>query len=76
MLSFAHTLGEFGVVLMVGGNIAGVTRTVSVAIYDQVQGFHYAEANATALLLLAFSAAVLAFVYAMVRKPWAVAPLL
>jgi len=74
VLSFAHTLGEFGVVLMVGGNLPGITRTVSIAIYDQVQGFHYAEANATALLLLIFSAAVLAGVYAIVRKPWAVAP--
>ncbi len=43
VLSFAHTLGEFGVVLMVGGNLPGVTRTVSIAIYDQVQGFQYAR---------------------------------
>jgi molybdate transport system permease protein len=75
VLSFAHTLGEFGVVLMVGGNLPGVTRTVSIAIYDQVQGFQYAEANATALLLLAFSFAVLSVVYAIIRKPWSVAPL-
>src|SRR4029077_860447 len=75
VLSFAHTLGEFGVVLMVGGNLPGITRTVSISIYDQVQGFHYAEANATALMLLLFSFAVLAGVYALVRKPWAVAPL-
>jgi molybdate transport system permease protein len=75
VLSFAHTLGEFGVVLMVGGNLPGVTRTVSIAIYDQVQAFRYADANATALLLLLFSATVLALVYAMVRKPWSVAPL-
>lgn len=74
VLSFAHTLGEFGVVLMVGGNLPGVTRTVSIAIYDQVQGFHYEEANATALLLLVFSFVVLAGVYALTRKPWAVAP--
>jgi molybdate transport system permease protein len=74
VLSFAHTLGEFGVVLMVGGNLPGITRTVSVAIYDQVQGFHYAEANATALLLLLFSFAVLAAVYAITRKPWSLAP--
>lgn len=74
VLSFAHTLGEFGVVLMVGGNLPGVTRTVSIAIYDQVQGFRYAEANATALLLLLFSFAVLAVVYAMTRRPWSVAP--
>jgi len=72
VLSFAHTLGEFGVVLMVGGNLPGVTRTVSIAIYDQVQGFQYAAANKTAALLLAFSFAVLAGVYAILRKPWAV----
>jgi molybdate transport system permease protein len=75
VLSFAHTLGEFGVVLMVGGNLPGVTRTVSIAIYDQVQGFQYADANATALLLLAFSFAVLSVVYAIIRKPFSVAPL-
>ena len=73
-LCFAHTLGEFGVVLMVGGNLPGVTRTVSIAIYDQVQAFDYAAANATALLLLVFSFAVLAVVYALTRKPWSVAP--
>ena len=72
VLSFAHTLGEFGVVLMVGGNLPGVTRTVSISIYDQVQGFQYAAANKTAFLLLAFSFAVLASVYAILRKPWAV----
>ena len=74
VLSFAHTLGEFGVVLMVGGNLPGVTRTVSIAIYDQVQAFDYAAANATALLLLVFSFAVLSIVYALTRKPWSVAP--
>jgi molybdate transport system permease protein len=72
ILSFAHTLGEFGVVLMVGGNLPGVTRTVSIAIYDQVQAFNYEAANTTALLLLMFSFAVLAFVYALIRKPWSV----
>ena len=75
ILSFAHTLGEFGVVLMVGGNLPGVTRTVSIAIYDQVQGFHYDQANATAALLLVFSFVVLSGVYALTRKPWAVKPL-
>jgi molybdate transport system permease protein len=73
ILGFAHTLGEFGVVLMVGGNLPGVTRTVSIAIYDQVQSLRMAEANQTALLLLAMSFAALAFVYALLRKPWAVA---
>jgi molybdate transport system permease protein len=75
VLSFAHTLGEFGVVLMVGGNLPGITRTVSIAIYDEVQAFDYAAANETALLLLAFSFAVLAGVYALNRRPWSVAPL-
>jgi molybdate transport system permease protein len=64
-LSFAHTMGEFGVVLMVGGNIPGVTRTVSIDIYDQVQASNYASANAMALLLLIFCFAVLAVVYAL-----------
>lgn len=72
VLSFAHTLGEFGVVLMVGGNLPGVTRTISISIYDQVQGFHYDAANQTALLLLVFSFLVLAVVYALVRKPWSI----
>jgi molybdate transport system permease protein len=72
VLAFAHTLGEFGVVLMVGGNLPGVTRTVSIAIYDQVQAFDYPAAHRTALVLLAFSFVVLASVYALMRKPWAV----
>ena len=75
VLSFAHTVGEFGVVLMVGGNLPGVTRTISIAIYDQVQGLQYDAANQTALALLAFSFVVLASVYALMRKPWSVAPL-
>jgi molybdate transport system permease protein len=74
VLSFAHTVGEFGVVLMVGGNLPGVTRTVSISIYDQVQGLDFAAANQTALALLAFSFAVLALVYALLRRPWAIAP--
>jgi molybdate transport system permease protein len=75
VLSFAHTLGEFGVVLMVGGNLPGVTRTISIAIYDQVQAFQYDAANQTALLLLVFSFLVLAVVYALQRRPWSVSPL-
>ena len=59
VLSFAHTLGEFGVVLMVGGNIPGETRMVSIAIYDQVQALDYAAAGRTALLLLGVSFLVL-----------------
>jgi molybdate transport system permease protein len=74
VLGFAHTLGEFGVVLMVGGNLPGVTRTVSISIYDQVQSFQLDAANRTALLLLGFSLVALAAVYALLRKPWAVAP--
>src|SRR5271165_5021571 len=73
-LSLAHTMGEFGVVLMVGGNIPGVTRTVSIDIFDRVQASEYATANETALLLLAFSFAVLAVVYGMNRKPWLIGP--
>lgn len=63
VLTFAHTLGEFGVVLMVGGNIAGETRTVSIAIYDRVQALDYAGAGATALplLLVAFAALVVTY---------------
>jgi molybdate transport system permease protein len=67
VLSFAHTLGEFGVVLMVGGNLAGVTRTVSIDIYDRVQSLDYASASHTALLLLVISFAVLSAVYGINR---------
>jgi len=68
VLSFAHTLGEFGVVLMVGGNVAGATRTVSIDIYDHVQALEYAEANRMALVLLVFSFAVLSMVYGVNRR--------
>lgn len=68
VLSFAHTMGEFGVVLMVGGNLAGVTRTVSIDIYDHVQSLEYGEANHMALVLLAISFAVLTVVYAVNRQ--------
>jgi molybdate transport system permease protein len=71
-LSFAHTLGEFGVVLMVGGNIPGVTRTISIDIYDRVQAGDYAAANHTAAVLLLISFAVLAVVYGLNRRPWSV----
>lgn len=74
VLSFAHTLGEFGVVLMVGGNIEGVTRTVSIDIYDDVQALNYTGAASTAAFLLAISYGVLLVVYAMNRKVWAVWP--
>jgi molybdate transport system permease protein len=68
VLSFAHTLGEFGVVLMVGGNLAGVTRTVSIDIYDHVQSLEYAAANRLAFVLLAFSFVVLSVVYGVNRR--------
>jgi molybdate transport system permease protein len=74
VLSFAHTLGEFGVVLMVGGNIEGETRTVSIDIYDEVQALNYAGAAKTALFLLIVSYAGLLAVYAVNRKVWAVWP--
>jgi molybdate transport system permease protein len=74
ILSFAHTVGEFGVVLMVGGNIAGVTRTVSISIYDQVEALNYGAALGTSLFLLGFSFTVLALTYALQRRIWAVWP--
>jgi molybdate transport system permease protein len=68
VLSFAHTIGEFGVVLMVGGNIPGLTRTVSVSIYDEVQALNYAAAGETALFLLGLSFAVLCLTYVLQRR--------
>jgi molybdate transport system permease protein len=73
-LSFAHTMGEFGVVLMVGGNIPGVTRTVSIDIYDQVQASNYSRANQTALFLIVLAFLVLSLVYALNRRVWAIWP--
>jgi molybdate transport system permease protein len=55
MLTFVHTLGEFGVVLMMGGNIPGETRTIAISIYDKVQAFDFDSADRMALLLLVFS---------------------
>lgn len=63
VLTFTHTVGEFGVVLMLGGNIPGATRTLSIALYDQVQDFNYAIANRTAGVLLAISVVTLVIVY-------------
>ena len=68
VLTFTHTLGEFGVVLMVGGNIPGQTRVLSIAIYDHVESLRYAEAHTLAAGLLAFSFVVLWGVYAIDRK--------
>lgn len=70
VLSFAHTLGEFGVVLMVGGNIPGVTRTVSIDIYDRVQSLEYGSANHLSLALLLISFAVLSTIFAVNRRVW------
>jgi len=63
VLSFAHTIGEFGVVMMIGGNLPGRTRVASLAIYDEVQAMHYRTANRYALLLFAFSFLLLLSVY-------------
>ncbi len=69
VLAFAHTLGEFGVVLMVGGNVAGRTRTLSIALFDHVEALEYDAANRTAALLLVLSFSVLVVVYALQRRP-------
>ena len=63
VLAFTHTVGEFGVVLMLGGNIPDATRTLSISLYDLVQDGNYAAANRTALLLLAFSMVALIAIY-------------
>ncbi len=63
VLSFLHTIGEFGVVLMLGGDIPGATRTLSIVLYDQVENFDYAAAGHTALLLLGLSALALGAIY-------------
>jgi molybdate transport system permease protein len=68
VLSFAHTLGEFGVVLMVGGNIPGRTRTVSISIYDQVQALNYEGAAKTSFTLLLLSFTILALIYGWNRR--------
>lgn len=68
VLAFAHTLGEFGVVLMIGGNIPGITKTISIAIYDDVQSLNYSSANKSALLLLAVSFVTLCLVYGLNRR--------
>jgi molybdate transport system permease protein len=74
VLSFAHTLGEFGVVLMVGGDLPGRTRTVSIAIYDAVQALDYQTAWRTSLVLLGVSFVILAITYSMQRTVWAIWP--
>jgi molybdate transport system permease protein len=67
ILTFLHTLGEFGVVLMLGGDIPGATRTLSIILFNQVEGFDYAAANRTAVALLLFCLAALFLVYARPR---------
>jgi len=74
VLSFAHTLGEFGVVLMVGGNLVGKTRTASISIYDSVQALDYDAAFQTSLFLLAVSFAVLVVTYGMQKTVWTAWP--
>lgn len=69
VLSFAHTLGEFGVVLMVGGNIAGETRVVSIAIYDQVETLNYAAAHRLSLVLIVFAFVTL-FGMFLINRRW------
>ena len=68
VLVFLHTVGEFGVVLMLGGNIPGTTQTLSIALFDQVEDGNYAAANNTALLLMAIAVIGLGLVYG--RRPW------
>lgn len=68
VLSFAHTVGEFGVILMIGGNIPGVTKVASIAIYDEVESLNYAAANFYALVLFAVTFAILLTVYVLNKK--------
>jgi molybdate transport system permease protein len=70
VLSFAHTLGEFGVVLMVGGNIPGETRLISIAIYDHVESLNYAAAHSLSLTLLGFAFLILLTMF-LVNRRWA-----
>lgn len=69
VLGFAHTIGEFGVILMIGGNIPGVTKVLSVALYDHVEALDYAKAHALAAGMLLFSFVVLLAVYGRARLP-------
>jgi molybdate transport system permease protein len=68
VLTFAHTIGEFGVVLMVGGNIPGQTKVISIAIYEHVETLNYASAHALSAILLIFSFLVLLSIYVMNRR--------
>ncbi|MDD2784401.1 MAG: molybdate ABC transporter permease subunit [Sulfuricurvum sp.] len=68
VLAFAHTVGEFGVILMIGGNIPGETRVASIAIYDEVESLNYALAHQYALTLFAVTFAILLLVYTLNKK--------
>ncbi|ETX10676.1 molybdenum ABC transporter permease [Marinomonas ushuaiensis DSM 15871] len=68
VLGFAHTVGEFGVVLMMGGNIPNETRVISVQIYDHVEALEYDQAHSLSLLMVAFAFIVLAFLYSVQRR--------
>ena len=68
VLGFAHTLGEFGVVLMIGGNIPGETRVLSISIYDHVEMLAYDSAHLLSKILLLFSFVLLVFVYTLNRR--------
>ncbi|HJP37665.1 MAG: molybdate ABC transporter permease subunit [Gammaproteobacteria bacterium] len=68
VLAFAHTLGEFGVVLMVGGNIPGETRVISIAIYDQVESLNYTNAHQLSAILLTFAFSALLLMYVINRR--------
>ncbi|AGH45479.1 molybdate ABC transporter permease subunit [Paraglaciecola psychrophila] len=72
ILGFAHTVGEFGIVLMIGGSIPGETRVVSVQIYDHVEALEYAQAHALSGVMIAFSFLVLLLLYTFQRKRKAV----
>jgi molybdate transport system permease protein len=67
-LTFAHSIGEFGVVLMVGGNMPGKTRVASIAIYDEVQSLNFAAANRYAIILFVVSFALLTTIYSVNKK--------
>ena len=69
VLGFAHTVGEFGIVLMIGGNIRGETRVLSIALFNQVESLRYEDAHVTAMVLVALSVAALTFVYRAQRGP-------
>ncbi len=68
VLTFAHTVGEFGVVLMIGGNIPGKTKVASIAIYDEVEALNYGNANQYSLILFAITFTILLLVYVVNRK--------